>query len=203
MSLRLDASRSRERCTTYTAAEGAWDRQPPAFGFAAERFLEGQFTEPELRERYISLDPAKATELCSLPTLFAYEHEVGSPARVGRVTQISRGARSVEFTFELDSRARPISHNELQQMQASLGIADSFELQRSHWAVKAIDLLDVLGSFHPHASDIKLRPDANRIALAAARQILSSVEAFESSIHGRNIRVEPGLLPPEAWPRRI
>lgn len=121
-----------------TADSTAWDGSQPTYHYSIERFLEQ--TEPRLRERFNNLDQQAISELCSLPALFAYETDIDKPARIGRVTNIARSSISVALSYQIDLDTAPISRDELLAKQIALGIANPYELRRTHWAVKDVDL---------------------------------------------------------------
>src|SRR6266542_3593335 len=121
-----------------TSSANAWEGTSGRYEFSVDRFLE--YTDPDLRTELRQLDAKTIDLLCSLPALFAYEDDVGNPARVGRITGIERGDSQIVLAFRIDPDARSITSEELSELQGEMGITDSFELHRTHWAVKNVDL---------------------------------------------------------------
>jgi hypothetical protein len=123
-----------------TASEGAWDN--PHYIMDASRFLE--YTDDGLRKRLNEMGPsaAKAT-LMKLPTLFAYETAVGAPARVGWVTDVVRRDRELRVGIRFDDALQPVLSERIEALVWELQIS-AWEMNRTHWAVKAAPLLDVL-----------------------------------------------------------
>lgn len=181
-----------------TAGKGTWEKQPSNHHYSGDRFL--QYTDPHILDRFKSLSPEMISELCSFPTLFAYEDDIDMPARMGRVTNITPGNSFITFTFHLDPRAPAISRDVLLKMQRAFGIVDAYELKRTHWAIKDIDLSKSIQNMHTYVRENHVRPDANRIALKAVRTILDAAEPFEISIEDAKITVEAQRLPAEPWP---
>jgi MoxR-like ATPase len=181
-----------------TSQTGTWDPQSGIYTYERSRFLE--YTETSIRAQFENLDPEAISRLCALPTLFAYEAIVDSPARIGRITKIMPGASIVSFTFQIDPQARPLSRDELIGIQGLLGVVHSFELNRTHWAIKDIDLLDVIRFAPEYVRKNRVLPDANRMALKAVRSILDAAEPFDVTIEDTKIKVEPQRLPAEPWP---
>jgi hypothetical protein len=103
-----------------------------------------EYTHPQVKQRFEALDDVALQALMDLPTLFAYERYVEAPAHIGRITGISRRQREFEIRFALDNRVAPIPQATLMQLLPQLDIQERFEVTRSHWAVKEVDLAAVL-----------------------------------------------------------
>ncbi len=103
-----------------------------------------EYTHPQIKRQFEALDDTALAALMTLPTLFAYEKYVGASARVGRITGITRRQKEFAFTFNFDNTAAPIPHDRLMQLLPALDIDPKMEVNRSHWAVKNIDLASVL-----------------------------------------------------------
>lgn len=66
-------------------------------------------------------------------------------ARVGTITAMDRTANRVNFSFEPDPAIGPLPTTVIQAIASSLGVdREPFEFNRTHWAVKDVDLHDVL-----------------------------------------------------------
>lgn len=118
----------------------AWEKSPYSLG--VDRL--GEYTAEALRTRYQKLTTAAITELQSFPTLFAYEHMVKKPARFGRVTRVAQpSGRDLRFHFKLYDQVPPVPYDRVEDLTWELDI-DEWEINRTHWAVKDVDLLDVL-----------------------------------------------------------
>jgi len=122
-----------------TGAEGAWDKG--LCEIDPSRFLE--YTDDDIKARLISLDEAAVAELFRLPTLFAYENHLELPARVGFIKDVRVRNRNLRFSFEFDPAFSPVSAKAVSDMQMELDIG-GWELNRTHWAVKRVDLAEVL-----------------------------------------------------------
>ncbi|MEX2552362.1 MAG: hypothetical protein WD627_05115 [Actinomycetota bacterium] len=119
----------------------AWDRARGSMD--ASRI--GEYTPEALKERYRRLDTQAKDELQSFPTLFAYEKPCDKPAKIGRVTRFreSSGA-NVRFEIQFAHDAPPVPPTLIDELGWELDIGD-WEMNRTHWAVKDVDLFDVLG----------------------------------------------------------
>ena len=111
-----------------------WDESPVEFD--RTRIFEG--TSPTLRERFADLDAT-----LSLPCLFAYEDQQKLPARIGRINKLQKRADKVRIHFEFDEAFPPISHATIAKLKWELDI-DDYKLNRTHWAIKDVDLLAAL-----------------------------------------------------------
>lgn len=103
-----------------------------------------EHTNPHIKQQFAALDDRALEMLMALPTLFAYEEYVDAPARVGRITAIARRQKEFAITFNLDTAVAPIPHERLMQMLPALDISSRWEMTRTHWAVKNVDLAAVL-----------------------------------------------------------
>lgn len=118
----------------------AWEKSPASLG--VDRL--GEYTPEALKTRYRKLTPDVIAELQSFPTLFAYEHGVKKPARLGRVTRIAQpSGRDFRFQFELYADVPSIPYERIAELAWELDLGE-WELNRTHWAVKDVDLIDLL-----------------------------------------------------------
>lgn len=122
-----------------TADERAWDRE--TFVLDVSRYLE--HTDERLATRFKSLDDSARQELMTLPTLFAYETPLNRPARVGWIRSVARRGKEIRIKFQFDSELDPIQPERAESMAWDLEIGPQ-EMNRTHWAVKDVDLLRVL-----------------------------------------------------------
>jgi hypothetical protein len=121
-----------------TFREGVFD----SLAYELERGRFGEYTAPNLMERFGDFSPAAIRKLKSIPTLFVYEAERGD-ARIGYLQRIRErnGSVLVEFDFDPDLPAFPAS--KLADLYIRLDI-QRWEMNRTHWAIKEEDLLKVL-----------------------------------------------------------
>ena len=103
-----------------------------------------EYTSDIVRNRFLPLSDDSFHVLQSLPTVFAYERMCRKAARVGRITGISHRNDGYGVAFEFDPGIAPIAPEQLEALQHPLDIERSFELNRTHWAVKNVALASVL-----------------------------------------------------------
>jgi len=125
-----------------TAEAGAWNQ--PTYSIGADRYLE--YTNKALIPRFQSLDDRVIEQLKAMPTLFTYEKFVRESAQVGRITQIQRNSRDIRITLAMDSSVPLITPERFEQLYRELDISPKFEDHRTHWAIKEVDLGEVLKS---------------------------------------------------------
>ncbi|WP_397454755.1 toll/interleukin-1 receptor domain-containing protein [Pseudomonas lurida] len=126
-----------------TAGEDDWDN--PTWSLSTGRYLE--HTVPVLRERFNSLTVDVVEQLKGMPTLFAYEEFRDQPARVGRITDIQQLQHELRVTLALDPAVAPIPQAVLSSIYQNLDVnVRNWESSRTHWAVKDVDLVNVLMS---------------------------------------------------------
>jgi len=119
---------------------GAWDRKRN--GMSLERF--GEHTVKGVKAQFEQLDAPALERLQALPTVLAYERQRGLPAHVARITRIAHASRAeLRFDHEPLVGVAPITSDRLVELAWDLDISD-VELNRTHWAVKDVDLARVL-----------------------------------------------------------
>lgn len=102
----------------------------------------------EYTDAYIpmALERANGTleiAITKIPTLFAYEDFVGKKAQIGYITEIQDLGNEAIISYQLDENFLPLTPSELEELSFELEI-ERFELSRTHWAIKHIDLLSVM-----------------------------------------------------------
>jgi len=103
-----------------------------------------EYTVPTVKQLFAKLDDAALNKLMELPTLFAYERFVDKPACVGRITKIARRQDGFSITFAFDTAVASLTPDLFTRMLEELDIDSKWEVNRSHWAVKNVDLAEVL-----------------------------------------------------------
>lgn len=117
----------------------AWNGEP----YPYERSRLFEYTEDAITGRFNELREDQIERLIGLPTVFAYESSREKDARVGEVTKISIRNREVLVSYRFDDRIQPIPHQLLVERSRTLDIGN-WELNRTHWAVKDVDLFGFL-----------------------------------------------------------
>lgn len=123
-----------------TSQEGAWDNG--YYEFDRSRFLE--YTNDDIANAFERLTPELKRKLQRWPCLFAYEGKNGL-VRVGKITNIEERTRSLFIDFEFDKDFEPIPFEKLEPLASALDIR-TWEMNRTHWAIKSSDLFKRLSA---------------------------------------------------------
>lgn len=123
-----------------------------------------EHTNADIRARFNGLNQAQLNEICTFPALIAYERGVARNARIGRIDRVRlrNGEVRIEYSFAPDLPEIP--PDRLHALEWELGLTQ-FELNRTHWAIKDVDLATeliaagILTSQQVHA----LPPDFRRL----------------------------------------
>ena len=100
----------------------------------------------EIKPRYSQFTQEAISELKIFPCIFAYENFRGNwtqanhEAAIGQITEIKKRSNGVEVYFRTWFR---VNQQRINELRYDLGII-SLELSHTHWAVKEIDLIEVL-----------------------------------------------------------
>lgn len=103
-----------------------------------------EHTHDDVKRPFAALDDTAIASLMNLPTLFAYEKYLRAPSRVGRITEVTRRQTEFAFTFAFDPTVSPMPYDTFTSLLRDLDIDPKWEVNRSHWAVKNVDLARVL-----------------------------------------------------------
>ena len=119
---------------------GAYDGDP--FTLERRRVL-GEYTSAALSDRYSQLTDVLIADLKRFPALFACEHGNKKDAHLGWIMKIQVRPDAARFSYVFDDSLPPISWEQVKALEWDLDI-DNYELNRTHWALKDVDLFDVL-----------------------------------------------------------
>ena len=127
-----------------SADENAWTGDP--FVITRSRCVsKGEYTDANVADRFAELSSSQVRELCSLPCVFAYELGCGKDPKFGVLQDVKRrtgGQLQIEYrVIPCDPFA---TIDDIQSLGVLLDIG-GWELGRTHWAVKDVDLAVELG----------------------------------------------------------
>jgi Abortive infection C-terminus len=192
-------------------SRGWWDDGGTDFDLS--RYLE--YTEDRLKEQLGTMTPEVIERLKGWPVMFAYEfygHDEPSVevAYVGRFTSIKARKSKARIAFEFDSTVPVITASRIRPILWDLDI-DKYEPTRTHWAVKDVDLYEVLrrkgilGGLpaQVRAPDLIVNSEAVERAIDDAEHLItkgrgaaSALDRVHTALHGYLIQlcVEANLL---------
>jgi hypothetical protein len=116
--------------------EGAWEGEPVLFELSR---CVREYTDKEITKRYGDLDAAAVNELRKLPSVFAYERGSKGAPQFGVLKGITKRQGKVRIEYDIQPIAPFLSADDLADFSFDLDIG-KWELGRSHWAVKDINL---------------------------------------------------------------
>jgi hypothetical protein len=123
-----------------TAQPGLW--RGSAYEYERGRCVR-EYTDSAIVEKYKSFSRNDVAELMSFPCLFAYEDQVRKNARIGWLTDIKPRTHAVRVEYELEEGLPSITPAKVRKLASELDITD-WELNRTHWAVKDVNLFRIL-----------------------------------------------------------
>lgn len=196
-------------------SRGWWDNGGTDFDLG--RYLE--YTDDDLKQQLQPMTADVVERLKAWPVLFAYEFSTYDEpsvevAWVGRLTSIKVRHSAARIAFEFDPAFAPIDAGALRAILWDLDIG-KFETSRTHWAVKDVDLFDVLkrkfvasGLPAPvRAPDLRVTSAAVERAIADAEHLIesgrgasSALDRVHTTLHGYLIQlcVEANLIASQA-----
>ena len=101
-----------------------------------------EYTEKHLIDRFVKLGRNEINEIKKFPCIFAYESSCKKDAFIGYITDILVRPVGVKISFE---KMEVLSAENLNRLKFELDIRD-WELNRTHWAIKRVDLYKELKS---------------------------------------------------------
>jgi len=128
--------------------ENAWESDAKIFDL--DRCLR-EYTEKDIVEKFGKLGRTDIDEIKKLPCIFAYEDYCGKDASIGYITDIKVRQAGVKITIQ---KVKELSLASLHKLQFELDIK-SWELNRTHWAIKKVNLYKELQNIGIDFSSIK------------------------------------------------
>ncbi|MCY0389916.1 TIR domain-containing protein [Robbsia sp. Bb-Pol-6] len=122
---------------------GGWDGSP--WNTTLNRCVH-EYTAPAITAQYGALDAAAVNALRQYPCIFAEETNTytgNRPPQLGVIDDVEVRGHDVRVTYRLTPITPFLSPEDLPNMLFDLGM-DNWELSRTHWAVKNVDLNKVL-----------------------------------------------------------
>lgn len=130
-----------------------------------------EYTDDAVKSQFSSPTGPDLERLLSLPTLLMPEVQnhggEQAVARVGRLASLRPVGRDLHFEFYQSPHVPAISLNRVTEIAGALGVASEWEWNRTHWAVKDIDLFEVA---HEAVGPAKLEPRVFTFPMTTARE---------------------------------
>lgn len=108
---------------------------------SSERVL--QFTDEEIRERFMPSGKMDIDAVIKLPTLLMEEGRSDEIARIAWLSKIARQGSDYQLNYSIDLELPRITNADIDALATELHLHD-WELGTNHWAIKDVDLFHVL-----------------------------------------------------------
>lgn len=115
--------------------EDSWDGRP--FVLDRSRFLE--YTDNEIKAKFQSLETPVIDEILKLPTIFAYERLNNKNPYFGLIKEITTRRNEIRIHYEILTLDNFITSKQVDEFKSELDIL-KYEMNRTHWAIKNVDL---------------------------------------------------------------
>lgn len=104
-----------------------------------------EYTEGYVKEQFSVASNINLEALTKLPSIFLEETYRGENqvVRIGTITRARRSGNDILLEYFYDPTIPPLTNIQLQELAAELDI-ENFEFSRTHWAVKDVDLYQIL-----------------------------------------------------------
>ena len=98
-----------------------------------------EYTDNDITKRFAELDATAISQLRRLPCIFAYETQRNKPPKFGVIRDITKRQDQVRIEYELMEVQPFLTVENLTTFAFDLDIG-SWEMNRTHWAVKDVNL---------------------------------------------------------------
>lgn len=173
-----------------TSASGQWKKG--AYEYERGRSV-GEYTDATIVQKYKAMTKRDIEELMSLPCLFAYETGLAQKASIGWLTSIKHRGERVRVEYEIENTLPQITPKKLESLRVGLDIA-SWELTRTHWAVKEVDLVKVLTAANVFKSGISAHGSNNRLLRLGTTSAATDLVVRASMFRVPSGKVESDLI---------
>lgn len=123
-----------------TSQSGRWKKT--AYEYERGRCVR-EYTDEDIAAKYKAFGKDDIDTLMAMPCLFAYEDHVNKAAHLGWLTKIKAGAQAVRLEYKIETGLPAVTPAKVKKLSSELDITD-WELNRTHWAVKDVNLIQVL-----------------------------------------------------------
>lgn len=124
---------------------------------AARVISANEYTTQPLAERHGDLTGDTQELLMQLPCIYSNEASWDVDARVGWITKLQTRRAGVRFFHEYDDSIPPIPQGKLSELAWDLDLSD-WEMNRTHWALKDVDLFEVLAEAEIISTELLSNP---------------------------------------------
>jgi hypothetical protein len=123
-----------------SANDEAWDGEP--YLLETGRCIR-EYTEASITETLGSLSESAVSQIYRMPSIFGYEAFNKKDPHFGRIVRLTNRQGQVRIEYDLIPLSNFLSHKDLEGRRFDLDIGE-WELSRTHWAIKNVDLASEL-----------------------------------------------------------
>lgn len=102
-----------------------------------------EYTDKEIVEKYKDLSEVRIQEIKRFPCLFAYETPCNKSPKFGLIRNVIKRRNLVNIEYDIIELDHFLTHKALAELSFRLDIS-SLELNRTHWAIKNVNLAEEL-----------------------------------------------------------
>ncbi len=172
-----------------SAMEGSWDGDP--WMIELGRCVR-EYTDTAITQKFGELDAVAVNELKKLPCIFSYETPSKVPPQFGVLTGITKRQGQVRIEYEIQKVEPFLSAADLSALAFELDIA-KWELSRTHWAVKDVNLpkelrakgVELPAWVRDISRAVDITTHAFDVALSFPGEVRSTVEQIASELERR------------------
>ncbi|XDD45262.1 toll/interleukin-1 receptor domain-containing protein [Leptospira sp. WS39.C2] len=125
-----------------TSNDEDWEGNP--FIMDVNRYLE--YTDRDIENKFIKLNDEIKNEVKRYPTIFAYENRCQLNPKFGLIREIISKPKEIKIEYEIIKLPNFLNYQELNDYSFELDIG-KWELNRTHWAIKDVNLSRELHNF--------------------------------------------------------
>lgn len=104
-----------------------------------------EYTDDSITAKFGAFGDISVAELCQMPSIFAYESGCQLDPKFGLIRGITKRNQQVKIRYEIIPIPLFLSFGKFEEIAPELDI-EKWELNRTHWAVKNVNLYKVLNS---------------------------------------------------------
>ena len=123
-----------------SADEGSWEGN--SFEIPLSRCIR-EYTDREIVEKYKDLSDAAIKEVKRFPCIFAYEDRCDKSPKFGLIRNVTKRRNIVSIEYDIIILNPFINNQDLIELSFKLDIT-GWELSRTHWSIKDINLAELL-----------------------------------------------------------
>ncbi len=123
-----------------SGSDEAWTGEE--FTLEASRCV-NEYTDDEIRKSLGSFSSEAKSKILQLPSIFAYEDQCKKDPKFGKIVDITLRQKKVRIEYKIFESTSSLTMANLQELQFELDIG-KWEMSRTHWAIKNVDLFHEL-----------------------------------------------------------